>query len=57
MRWGERNLRYTTLTMWSNFGTEKIWQIVRQPVETFLVEFSSVPNYSMEAIVHFLLFI
>ncbi len=53
----ERRLRYMTLKMWSNFGIEKIWIIVRQPVKTFLLEFSSVLSYSMEAVVHSLLFI
>ncbi len=35
---GEPKLRYTTLKMWSNFGIEKIWVIVRQPIKTFLIK-------------------
>ncbi len=38
------------------FRHRKIWPIVRQPVKTFLLEFSSVLSYSMEAVVHYLLF-
>ncbi len=47
----KRKLRYTTLKMRSNFGIEIIWLIVRQPMKHFLLEFCSLLNYSMEAVV------
>ncbi len=53
---GERKLRYTTLKMWSNFGIEKLWLFVRQPIKPFLLKFSSVLSYRMEAVVQYLLF-
>ncbi len=54
--WAEHKLRYTKLKMWSNFSIEKKWLIVRQPIKLFLLGFSSVLNYIMEAVVHYLLF-